>query len=486
MSSIKKNYIYLVFYQILNIIVPLLVTPYLSRVIGAEGLGIYSYTNSVAYYFYLFAMLGILNYGNRTIASVRDKQDKLNSTFCELITMQFAWGCVICVVYTIYILHLNINESQYIIYSIIWYAYIISATIDISWFFWGIEQFKITVLRNSIIKIFTLVSVFVFIKKSDDLSVYILLISISSLLGQIVLWTQINKYVSIKKIFLSSISAHIIPNIVLFIPVVAVSIYTIMDKIMLGNMCEMQELGYYDNVQKVMTLPTGIITALGTVMMPRITNLLAKGKENNVLIYIENSMQFTLIFAIAFSLGLAGISPVFSVIFFGYGFEPCINMITLFSVTIIFISWANVIRTQYLIPYRLDKIYIISVILGALVNVISNVVLIPYLRGRGAIIGTILAEATVAFVQSIAVCKKLDIVKYLKNGILFLVPGLIMFVIVRVIGMIGKINIYTLFVQLFIGALVYSFITLIILLITKGALSIQIKTFISGIFNKNS
>ncbi|SJZ77124.1 flippase [Anaerorhabdus furcosa] len=454
-SSIKKNYIYSVLYQILIIIVPLITAPYLTRVMGAKKLGIYSYTNSVAYYFYLFAMLGISNYGNRSIASVRDDKKKMNTVFSELIVMQISFGIIVASIYILYLIYLYTTTSIYFIPSVIWSPYVISGLFDINWFFWGIEKFSITVFRNVVIKILTTIGIFLFVRSQNDINIYIALISGSFVLSAVVLWTKLHRYVSFKLPRISLVYSHFKSNFILFIPVIAVSIYTVMDKIMLGQMSGMQNLGFYDNVQKIMTIPTGLVTALGIVMLPRIANLVANGKRDEVNTYIDMSMQFSSFFSVAIAFGLAAIAPTFTIIYFGGEFQGTSFMMELFSITIIFIAWANVIRTQYLIPCGKDKIYILSVCVGAIVNLIVNLILIPRLKDIGAVVGTIFAEFVVAFIQTWAVRKELPVYMFFKNSIIFIIPGFAMSIFTRGIGRYLGITLTSLIVQVIFGIIVY-------------------------------
>lgn len=480
-TSIKKNYLYSVAYQLLVIIVPLITAPYLTRIMGATQLGIYSYTNSVSYYFYLFTMLGIANYGNRIIASVRDDREKLNITFNELIQMQLTFGLAVTIVYCLYLVILVGSNSQYVIPSIIWIPYVISGMLDISWFFWGIEQFSITVLRNTIIKIATTCGIFLFVKNESDLGVYIGLISGGFFLSSFILWCNVKKYVSFIRVSIRNSYKHFKDNILLFIPVVAVSIYTVMDKLMLGNLSPMNELGFYDNIQKIMTLPTGLITALGTVMLPRISNLIANGKRDKALSFIGMSMNFSLFFSVALSFGLAAIAPCFTVVYFGEEFSDTSKMMELFCVTIIFISWANVIRTQYLIPNGNDKGYIVSVIFGAFINVIVNLLLIPSFHSVGAVIGTICAEFSVAAIQTFYAKGDLPISKYICQNLIYLFPGIIMFFMVRFVFYRMGYSILSLLIQILCGAGVYILLGGYILLHSRTILSTQINKTIETI-----
>lgn len=364
----------------------------------------------------------------------------------------------------------------------IWGMYVLSGFLDISWFFWGIERFSVTVARNIIIKIFTVISIFIFVRNKNDLLVYVFITAFGSVIGTIVVWIQLRGSVSIVRISLKNVYKHFKPDLILFIPVIAVSIYTVMDKIMLGKFSEMNELGFYDNIQKIMTVPTSFITALGTVMLPRMSNLIANGKKGHVLNFLEMSMQFSNFFSMALSFGLAAVAPCFTVVYFGSEFSDTSDMMVLFCITIIFIAWANVIRTQYLIPSGKDNIYIISVISGAIVNIGINLILIPSLKAKGAIIGTICAEFTVAFIQTVLIRKELNIRKYLANGIVYVIPGGLMFLCVRFVFRLLGTSVISLIIQVLVGIITYLLLGGLIFVKADTVLSNAVKKEVRKLF----
>lgn len=482
MPSVKKNYLYSILYQVLTIIVPLITAPYLTRIMGVERLGEYSYSNSIAYYFYLFSILGMSNYGNRTIASIRDNREELNRVFSELVVLQISFGTVVFITYVVYVFSLFPTNILRFNLSMIWGMYVLSGFLDISWFFWGIERFSVTVARNIIIKIFTVISIFIFVRNKNDLLVYVFITAFGSVIGTIVVWIQLRGSVSIVRISLKNVYKHFKPDLILFIPVIAVSIYTVMDKIMLGKFSEMNELGFYDNIQKIMTVPTSFITALGTVMLPRMSNLIANGKKGHVLNFLEMSMQFSNFFSMALSFGLAAVAPCFTVVYFGSEFSDTSDMMVLFCITIIFIAWANVIRTQYLIPSGKDNIYIISVISGAIVNIGINLILIPSLKAKGAIIGTICAEFTVAFIQTVLIRKELNIRKYLANGIVYVIPGGLMFLCVRFVFRLLGTSVISLIIQVLVGIITYLLLGGLIFVKADTVLSNAVKKEVRKLF----
>lgn len=472
MGNIKKNYIYSICYQLLVMLLPLITSPYISRVMGVEKVGIFSYTYSIVNYFLLFSMMGIANYGNRSIAFVRDNKDKVSKAFWSIYLLQVITASISLIFYLIYVIFF---VKQYRNIYIIWSLVLISGMIDISWLFFGFEKFKVTITRNIIVKIISLIMIFVFIKTEDDLSKYVLIISLSTLINQLLLWPFTKKIIVFKKPTFNNIINHIKPNFILFIPVVAVSIYTIMDKIMLKNLSSIEQVGLFDNAQKITIIATGIITSLGTVMLPRMSNLYAKEENELCKKYIWISIEYIMIIAIALSFGISAVANNFVPIFFGEDFINSGPIMSLLSYTIIFIAWANVIRTQYLIPNKKDKIYVISVLLGAIVNFTINIILIPKYNSMGAAIGTICAEFIVALYQTICIRKELSIVTYIKNILSFFLVGISMFFIVKYIEIVLGKSLTVLFLQIIIGAFYYGVCTLIILYKRKNKIILNLK-----------
>lgn len=450
MTSIKKNFLYNAFYQVLTLILPLITTPYISRVMGAERVGVYSYAYSIAYYFGMFILLGTNNYGNRTIASVRDDKKNLSKTFWSIYAMQLFLGLFVSTVYLMYVF--VIAEEQMM--ALLQIIYLISVALDISWFFFGIEQFKLTVTRNTIIKILTVVAMLLFVKSIDDLYIYALIMVGSSLISQIFLWIFLKDYVIFQKITLCDIKKHIIPNLILFIPVIAISLYALMGKIILGNMSSMIEVGYFESANKLTVIPTMAVTALGTVMLPRISNMVSHGQHEETQKYLEKSLIISVFLSSSMALGISAVSKEFVPLFYGEGFDKCKILIPILVLSSIFVSWANVIRTQYLIPYKKDKIYIQSVFLGAIINIILNILLIPTLQSIGAAIASLSAEIIVSVFQTFKVRKELHIRSYLKKSIPFLIIGFIMYAIVIQVPFINN-NIITIIIKVIVGGLIY-------------------------------
>lgn len=452
MKKLKENFIYNVFYQILALLIPFITIPYASRILGVNGIGEYSYTYSIVYYFMIIGLLGITNYGSREIAKVRDNKKLMNYKFCSIYYMQLLFSLLISLIYVVFIL---LSNSSYKVLFIIQILYMLSIMTDINWFFYGIEDFKITTIRSSTIKVLSLILIFIFVKDKNDTPIYTLILSGSTFLSNLLLLFFLNKHIRFIKVKFNDIWTHFAPCLVLFIPIIAMKIYKVMDKTMLGLMTNVTEVGYYSNADGIINIPMGIIVALGVVMLPRLTNLISKGNEEEASYIFSKSFNFSIFLASPIMFGLMAISKDFSIIFLGNDFARTGVLVEILSITIIFMTISNALRTQFLIPHGKDREYIIAIIIGAIVNVILNLIFIPKFGCLGACIGTVSAEFLVMFFHIKFSAKYMDIMKLIKNNIRFILSGFLMFISVVMFGNLID-NIYIkLFLQILLGMGVY-------------------------------
>jgi Membrane protein involved in the export of O-antigen and teichoic acid len=469
-NSMKKNFIYNLIYEIFAIILPLLTSPYITRVLGVERLGQYSYSYSVAYYFVLVSMLGIKNYGNRQIAQMREDPKKLGDVFSNIFALHAIISIICTLLYIGYIF--SIKEDR--LYAVFQGIYVISAIFDISWFYFGVEKFKFVVARNSFVRILNVIFIFAFVRNESDLWKYCLIMAMGTLVSQITLWIPLKSQVKMVTPKFSKMIVHLKPLFFLFIPAVAISVYKHMDKIMIGILSNKTELGFYDNAEKVINIPITIIAAFGTVMLPRMSNLAVGDNKKESRRYLEISMQFIMCIAFALTFGLAGVARQFAPLFWGAKLQSADVLIMGLATTIPFISFANVIRTQYLIPNSKDTEYILSVIFGAVVNFTSNWILIPKMGAMGAVIGTIVAEITVCALQTYMVRRELSVGSYIKYSMPYALYGGVMFAIVYYWGLQRRTNLNTLLMQIVMGIVFYTFASVLYFRMTKNSTFLEI------------
>lgn len=452
-TGIKKNLLYSISYQILTIILPLITAPYVTRILQAKGLGVYSKSQALAHYFLLFAMLGVNNYGNRAIARVRDNRIEVSKTFWEIYSFQAITAVISMIVYWIYCL--GFAADNRLIYMMQAF-YVMSGVFDVNWCCFGMEKFRLTAIRSMVVRILTAIAVFTLVNSSDDLWLYTFIISFGYIVSTLVIWPFIKKHIDFVKPSWSGIKRHVKPNLVLFWPVIAVSLYNIMDKLMLGWFSEDEEVAFYTYAERIVTIPTTLILALDNVIMPRMSNLFAADvKSDKIKFLMDNVMMFAMFMAAAMGFGLAGVADVFAPWFYGKAFTRCGYFIILLSPVIVIKAWAGAIRTQFIIPTGRDRIYVLSLTSGAIVNLILNALLIPRINGVGAIIGTLAAEFAVCFIQFFCCRKEIDIKNYMINGFSFCMIGAIMFVVIEMLSHVSDYAVITMMVQIICGAIIY-------------------------------
>lgn len=451
-KSVKKNYLYNLSYQILAIILPVVTAPYLARTLGPSGTGTYSYTISIVTYFILFGSLGINLYGQREIAYYQNDQKEKNKIFTELFILKFITLFISAIIFYL-IFCLNGNFTTY--YKILLIE-MFGNMIDISWLYQGLEDFKKIAIRNFIVKILSVISIFLFIKTKNDIWKYVLIYTLTTLFGFLSMWYKLKKYVSFVSLKSINIIKHIKPTIILFIPQIAIQIYTVLDKTMIGAILhDMTEVGYYEQSQKIIKILLTIITSLGTVMLPRIASKFSEGDEKSIKEYLTKSFNMVFMLGFPLTFGLIAVANNFVPLFFGKGYDLVIPIMQIMSVIILFIGLSNVIGMQYLLPTKRQKEYTTSVVVGAIVNLILNVIFIPIFGSVGAAIGTIIAELSVTLVQMYFVRNDFKILDILKSSIPYLIASSFMFIICLSIMYINISMVATVIVQLIIGSISY-------------------------------
>ena len=483
-KSIAKNYVYNMFYQVLAIIVPLITTPYLSRVLGAENIGIYSYTLSITTYFILFGTLGIAMYGQREIAYLQDNKKERSKTFFEILIVRFVTlGFSSLIFFLCFCMH-----GQYSMYYKILLLELFAYAIDISFFFQGLEEFKKTVKINSVVKIIGVICIFVFVRNINDLSKYFCIYVLSTYLGNVSLWMYLPKYIDKVRISDLKVFRHFKPTISLFIPQIAIQIYTVLDKTMIGMIIDdKSEVGYYEQAQKIVKLLLTIATSLGTVMIPRMANTYVSGNIKKLKEYMNMSFAFVWMLAFPLMFGIISIAGKFVPIFYGEGYEKVIYLINIMSPILIAIGLSNVIGIQYLLITKQQKKFTISVTVGAIINFISNMILIRFFYSIGAAVATVIAEFTVTGIQFYLVRKEIKLTNVLRITKNYFIAGIIMLIISILIGLLIKNNLLSIIVQVCVSCIVYFGMLIILkdLMVKNGIDMLKSKFMIRMYKNEN-
>ena len=349
------------------------------------------------------------------------------------------------------------EHGDYALYYRILLLEMLANCVDISWFYQGMENFKKTALRNIIVKLISVASIFIFVKNENDVSKYLLIYVLTTLLGNISLWLGIRKYIAKVKINELQVWKQLKPTIALFIPQIAIQVYTVLDKTMIGAITNnMSEVGYYEQTQRIIKILMTIITSLGAVMMPRIAKCFADGEHDKIKEYMKNTFKFVYLLALPMIFGIIAVSDSFVPLFFGPNYDEVKLLMKVMSPIILLIGLSNVTGTQYLLSTKKQKQFTVSVVCGAIINTILNFILINKYDALGAVVATVIAELTVLLVQIFFVRNDFnfkDLIKSLRNYIL---SSLIMFLICILLGKIIENIKVSIIVQIVIGIAVYA------------------------------
>ena len=290
-----------ILYNLLSVIVPFITAPYLGRVLGVTLVGQYTYVFSIASYFVLFGLLGISNYGTRSIAQVREDKEKRRQVFWETYSMQFLTGVVSVVLFLFYIL-IRRNDNQ--VFFLIMTPFVASSFLEVGWYCSGMEQFGKIVFRNALIKILNLVLILTLVKAPEHLMRYFYIMSACYFFSSVVLWPSILKEVSPSRLVFPISKERFNSNLLLFVPILATSLYQVMDKIMIGALSNKDQLAFYEYADKIINIPTLIWGAMGAVMLSRISNLTGKGDQKRSEGLLSESMDLTILISSFFFVGL--------------------------------------------------------------------------------------------------------------------------------------------------------------------------------------
>ncbi|MBC2370207.1 flippase [Listeria booriae] len=455
-----KNYTYNMIYQMLLLVIPLVTVPYISRTLGATGIGIYAYTYSIVQYFVLLGNLGISMYGVRSIAYVRESDFKRSKVFFELMVIKIIMFTISVLLYGLFIF----LYKEYTFIFILQGIFIVASAVDISWFFIGLEDFKKTISRNIIVKFVALISVFIFIKSPDDIALYVLINAISTFLGNLTLWTYLRKRIHLIKWRNLQLKKHVKPVFFLFLPQLLTQIFVNMNKLFLGNLSTLAQIGYYDNADKVIRMLSAFVTAIGNVTFPRVSNAFHKGETENINKYTILSFQIVNMIAIPLLLGMILVSKNFSALFFGENFAGIEYVLSALVVGLLFMGWGSIIGQQYLIATNQTIKPVITLIMGIVVSVILSLILIPHYGALGAAISFVVGEAIIAITQIIMVRKSLQIPLF-KETFKYILAAVIMFVAGWAMGTMLDSPIYSTCLQIATGITVY----IILMVIMKPA-----------------
>lgn len=429
--DLKANYIYNAAYQFLTIIVPLITTPYVSRVLEADNIGIYSFVNANLVYFVLVGVFGLSTYSQLEVARRRDDEKNLNQFCVESLLTRFITVGISSIAYIIIYL---VCGTQYQVFYVIGICTLLANMFDVTWICQGLENFKIVAIRNAIVRLLGVIFVFVFVKTKEDLIWYFLINCVSGLIGNLSLFPYIRKYIDIKNINKIKIVPHLRASTIFFLPSVASVIITTVDKLMIGWFAvNMVQNGYYEQAMKIENMVFMIFAALNITMRPRMAYLYKKGQVSEINQYMEKSISFVVFLALPIVTGLIQIADIFVPWFFGEGYDGVIALLRIMSCWILIKSISNCLLEQSIVPKGGQVLATKIIWCAAALNILLNYLLIPHYAAVGAAIASLTTETLVLALTLINVQKDINVIKLfprywkaaLSAAVMFICTGLI-------------------------------------------------------------
>ena len=391
--KVLKNYAYNLSYQLLVIILPIITTPYVTRVFSSDDLGVYGYFNSIVTYFILLATLGVANYGTKEISGNRKE---IKKKFWGIYTLQL--GAALLSIFLYILLCMLISTMQNPVAYILGLS-LVSKGLDISWLFQGLEDFRKITARNITVKLVGVSAIFLFVKSASDLYLYVFLLTAFELLGQLSMWFPAREFIGKPQIDMEYARHHLKPVILLFLPQIAISLYVTLDRTMLGALASTKDVGIYDQALKLVNILLTLVTSLGSVMLPRVSSLLATGDHKAV--NKMHEMAFLIYNLVIFPIitGMLIVNDDFVHFFLGKDFQDARYAIAIRIFRMFFIGWTNIMGIQILIPHNKNKEFMVSTTVPAIFSVGLNLIFLPKLGFIGAAIVSVLTEALVWVIQ---------------------------------------------------------------------------------------
>jgi len=397
LSSIKKNFIYNTILAVTQVVFPLIIFPYVSRILGAQGIGKVSFVESICRYLMLLAALGIPIYGVREVSKVRNNNYELNKLVSEILYIHLFATFLIIFLFSFLLYNLSIFQKD-IPFYLIGLIFIFSNVFNVEWVFQGLEEFKFIAVRSILIKILINGSVFFLIKNMQDSFLYFILIVATLIINSIINFFYLFQKVQLEIAQFRNLKKHLIPLLYIFSSTAFISVYTLSDTILLGAFSSEKAVGIYTIGQKLARLPIIFIGGLSIVLIPKISNYHYKGERSSISKILQDSYEFVIILSLPIIFYLIGNADLIINVFAGKEFLNSADILKILSVLVLLIGLSNIFGLQILTPLGKDKYFTLSVFFGMIVSIILNVILIPRIDEYGAALSSVISETIVTLV----------------------------------------------------------------------------------------
>lgn len=396
--SLRENYSFNFVVSILNIVYPLVILAYASRVVGPDSLGRYFFALSLSTFFLLLAGMGIPIYGARAVARVRDDPLKLKTVFSELFLLNAVFSVFSFLVFACIVAWIPVMRQQAALLAVsgsIVFLNILSS----DYLFMGLENFRNIALRNFAARIVGIIAMFMFVKGPADLiwvaSIPVLVAFVSNTSGLASALSQVG--MRIKGL---DLRRHFRPLVFISGILAATAIYTNLDSILLGLLTDDREVGFYNSGIRISRVGTAIVTSLGMVLIPRLTHYLNTGMNREFSQLSRKSMDLTFFLGFPAMIFLClGASQIVEIAF-GPEFKEAAIILRVTSPLILITGITYCLGLQILFPNGEEKLLFLAALAAAAVNMAMNLILIPGHGAVGAAWAMLATESAILLIQA--------------------------------------------------------------------------------------
>lgn len=454
-KSMIKNAVFNFLYTGMNLLFPLISAPYVSKVLGAANLGKVNLANSFVNWFIIFAVFGTTSYGVREVAKIREDRDKLNILFSEIIIINGIFSLITAVVYFIVIFNVDMLRNEIVLYSIMSLSIILNI-FSIDWFYQGIEEYSYITTRSGFFKLLSLVSIFVFIKKTDHYMFFGLISVLSISLSGVLNYFYSKKYVNVQFQNIHPFK-HVKKLRVFFIHTLIISLYTNLDQTLLGFLVNTKSVAFMSRGKQITSMAIAISTSISNVTLPRASYYIANNKPKFVRL-LSVIPKYILWFSIPITVGCILLSPNIMYILGGNEFLEASELLQIMSLIIIFAPLSSFLQNQVLIPTGNEKLGVLCALITSLISILLNLYLIPKYSYIGAAVTLVISEISAVVIRVYIIGRNLRYTKirFINKSILsYLISSAFMALIVILISRVVDNLTYSFIISSFSGFLVY-------------------------------
>jgi O-antigen/teichoic acid export membrane protein len=395
-NNLKTKFLYQLAVSFLFSAAPVVVFPYISRVLGPENIGKINFIDYTAQFFILFAAFGMPLYAVREISKVRDQKEKLRQLASEFVLIHFIFSILSLLGFICLIPFLpeDFREKELLILAA---CNILLNSFSLEWLLQGLEDFSFYGKRSFIIKLASIASVFVFVHESDDYILYYFLLIIANIA---ILFTDIGYAYKrgIKFKYSSNLRRHIGPLFIFFLTSATISLYTYFDTVILGLISGSLAVGFYTTGLKTIRLTQNFVNDIGGVLMPRMSYLRATADSAEINRIMNISLQYILTVSIPLGVFIFLMASDIITVLAGKAFLFSIPVLQILSLLPLLIGLSNLFGTQVLLAFGKEKKVLTGVIVGSIASIVTNLALCPLYREQGAAMACVIAEILVTVV----------------------------------------------------------------------------------------